>query len=88
MTKAEGNRAVDRAARTIYLQRNPQNDGGWKAVETKGVWHNLARQVLKESFSFADAKDWERLFGMIDDSGHGRFWKALLTEIRDATETT
>jgi cation transport regulator ChaB len=76
-------RTVERVARAIYLQMHGRDGGLWEAVETKEVWHDLARQALKSAFDFADDEDWRRLFGMIDDSAHGRFWKAVMCEIQD-----
>lgn len=38
--------------------------------------------TLREAFSCADAEDWRRLNGFLDDSGHGRFWKAIFAQIR------
>lgn len=32
----------------------------------------------------ADDKDWDHLFRMLPDSGHGQFWKAVFTEVRAA----
>ena len=48
----------------------------------------IERQVGAEPFKAAlrnaDDKDWEHLFRMLPDSGHGKFWKAVMTEIRAA----
>lgn len=33
-----------------------------------------------EAFRNADDEDWLRLFDMIDNSGHGRFWKAVFND--------
>ena len=35
-----------------------------------------------DPFRNADAKDWEQLFKMLPDSGHGKFWKAVLREVQ------
>lgn len=39
---------------------------------------------LRHPFRNADGLDWEHLFRMLPDSGHGKFWKAVLTEARAA----
>lgn len=39
---------------------------------------------LRHPFRNADALDWEHLFKMLPDSGHGRFWKEVLTEAKAA----
>ena len=39
---------------------------------------------VAHAFRYADNLDWEHLLKMIPDSGHGRFWKAVLTEAREA----
>ena len=55
--------------------------------------HELARIIesaadeidrLRHPFRNADALDWEHLFKMLPDSGHGRFWKEVLTEAKAA----
>lgn len=37
---------------------------------------------LVRAFENADDKDWDHLFKMIPESGHGKFWKAVFTEAR------
>lgn len=39
---------------------------------------------LEAPFRNADALDWEHLFKMLPDSGHGQFWKAVMSEARKA----
>ena len=39
---------------------------------------------LRKPFRFADKLDWMQLFDMLPDSGHGKFWKEVLREARDA----
>lgn len=39
---------------------------------------------LLEPFRAADEQDWEWLFDRLGDSGHGRFWKTIFTELRRA----
>lgn len=39
---------------------------------------------LRGPFRNADAKDWEHLFRMLPESGHGKFWKAVLAEMKIA----
>lgn len=41
----------------------------------------LAQEAVKV-VEHADDEDWRRLFTMIDDSGHGRFWKEVLSDWR------
>lgn len=36
------------------------------------------------AFRNADAKDWQHLFLMLPESGHGQFWKAVMLEVRAA----
>lgn len=43
---------------------------------------------LRHPFRNADALDWEHLFKMLSNSGHGQFWKEVLTEARRALETS
>lgn len=52
--------------------------------ETDADW--LARHVrtLRSPFRNADDRDWDYLFTMIPDSGHGRFWIAVMVEMRGA----
>lgn len=39
---------------------------------------------LREPFRHADDMDWDQLFKMLPDSGHGKFWKAVMKEMRVA----
>ena len=39
---------------------------------------------LRRPFRNVDDMDWEHLFNMIPDSGHGKFWKSVLAEVRTA----
>tara|TARA_R110000868_G_scaffold32618_1_gene118771 strand:- start:646 stop:807 length:162 start_codon:yes stop_codon:yes gene_type:complete len=39
---------------------------------------------LRAPFRNVDAKDWEHLFKMLPDSGHGQFWKAVMKEMQAA----
>jgi hypothetical protein len=39
---------------------------------------------LIEPWQAADERDWERLFNALPDSGHGQFWKGILTKHRVA----
>lgn len=41
---------------------------------------------LRQPFRNADDKDWEHLFRMLPQSGHGQFWRSVLTEARAALE--
>ena len=40
---------------------------------------------LERPYRNADDKDWEHLFRMLPDSGHGKFWKDVMREVRAAT---
>lgn len=42
--------------------------------------------ALERPFRNADALDWEHLLKMLPDSGHGQFWKEVLTEARHVLE--
>lgn len=39
---------------------------------------------LEAPYRNADAKDWEWLMNHLGHSGHGQFWKAVMTEARVA----
>lgn len=39
------------------------------------------RDALMEPFRNVYAKDWEHLFAMLPDSGHGQFWKAVMKDL-------
>lgn len=41
---------------------------------------------LEAPYRNADALDWEQLFQMLPDSGHGKFWKAVMAEVRATLE--
>lgn len=41
---------------------------------------------LRYPFRNADALDWEHLFKMLPNSGHGQFWKAVLAEMKTALD--
>lgn len=59
---------------------------GWRDWDDgdKEKWKRLAREALSGAFASADSEDWKRLDGMIDDSGHGRFWQTVFSEIRNS----
>jgi len=38
------------------------------------------KKALAKFFDACDDQDWQRLFAMLDDSGHGKFWKEKLLE--------
>lgn len=44
--------------------------------------------LLRSPFRNADQKDWEWLMERLGDGGHGKFWKAVMTEIRGALDLT
>lgn len=44
--------------------------------------------TLYHAFRNADEKDWEHLFLMLPDSGHGQFWKTVLFEVKTALAST
>jgi hypothetical protein len=53
----------------------------------------VAPMIAAQPFRNADEKDWAHLFAFIPESGHGKFWKAVLMEahaaaIRARGETT
>jgi hypothetical protein len=51
-----------------------------------GLWPERQVDVdaVRHAFRNADAKDWEHLLRYIPDSGHGKFWKAVFAEVREA----
>lgn len=42
-----------------------------------------AAAALAKAFEPADEHDWRHLFSLLPDSGHGTFWRTLLTVARD-----
>lgn len=74
------NRLRDRAAERRRV--------GWEISDamTPGEMEAAAAEIerLRHPFRNADRMDWDHLFRMLPDSGHGRFWKAVLMEMRDA----
>lgn len=40
--------------------------------------------LIDEAFAPVDEKDWDHLFANIPDSGHGQFWKQVLSKARQA----
>ena len=42
----------------------------------------VGRETMTRHFRNADDKDWDHLFRMLPDSGHGKFWKAVMTSVR------
>lgn len=74
-----------------YLEIDPEtNEKRWYGTKGMGVRYvhedRAAEDVerLRHPFRNADALDWEHLFKMLPDSGHGQFWKAALTEAKAA----
>lgn len=52
-------------------------------METYEHMQRLAgRETLRRHFRNADDKDWEHLFRMLPNSGHGKFWKAVMAAVR------
>jgi len=43
---------------------------------------------LRRPFRNADKRDWDLLFRMLPDSGYGRFWKAVLIEMKHALDAS
>jgi hypothetical protein len=41
-------------------------------------------EELRHAFRNADESDWRHLFAVVPDTGRGRFWKAVFTEVRAA----
>lgn len=39
---------------------------------------------LRHPYRAVDDLDWQHLAMMLPDSGHGRFWKAVMAEVRAA----
>lgn len=42
----------------------------------------IGREKLARHFQNADDMDWEHLFKMLPDSGHGKFWRSVLSSVR------
>jgi len=42
-------------------------------------------KILAKFFDDCDDQDWQRLFSMLDDSGHGKFWQEKLKEVYQIT---
>ena len=42
----------------------------------------VGRETMTRHFRNADDKDCDHLFRMLPDSGHGKFWKAVMTAVR------
>lgn len=61
-------------------------DGRMDAPNPYRQWHGRDETVdaVRHAFRNADAKDWEHLLRCIPDSGHGKFWKAVFEEVREA----
>lgn len=49
-------------------------------------WKCAEIERLRDPFRAVDAQDWEFVMGALPDGGRGRFWKAVLTEMRAALE--
>lgn len=41
---------------------------------------------LRAAFRNVDDKDWEHLFKMLPNSGHGQFWRAVMHDAKIALE--
>lgn len=54
------------------------------AFIVKAVNNHDALVKIAEAFRNADAQDWAHLFRFIPESGHGKFWKDVFMEIREA----
>lgn len=39
---------------------------------------------LRRPYRAVDGEDWDFIMGILGDGGRGRFWKAVLTEVRAA----
>ena len=46
------------------------------------IERQVGRETIKRHFRNADDMDWDHLFKMIPDSGHGKFWKEVLMSVR------
>lgn len=49
-------------------------------------WKCAEIERLRDPFRAVDAQDWEFVMGALPDGGRGRFWKAVLGEMRAALE--
>ena len=45
-------------------------------------------KTLRSPYRNVDRKDWEWIMEHLGDSGHGKFWKEVLTEVIGALEFT
>lgn len=46
--------------------------------------YRLDAERLRKPWQAVDAMDWDFVIGALSDGGRGRFWKAVLTEMRAA----
>lgn len=44
--------------------------------------------ALRMPFACVDEQDWDYILGAIGDGGRDRFWKVVLTQMRDALKHT
>jgi hypothetical protein len=71
---------IDHVLAALKEQREHERD----ACATRLTMAELEIERLRHPFRNADKLDWEHLFKMLPDSGHGKFWKAVLTEAKAA----
>ena len=77
-------KGIDPRQDSVYVKK-ADDDIGVTAHSACLITSNEARIAeLEHPFRNADALDWEHLFKMLPDSGHGKFWKAVMTEAREA----
>ena len=48
---------------------------------------NCCPDQVRHAFRNVDEKDWDQLTRMIPNSGHGKFWKAVFAEVREALKS-
>lgn len=53
-------------------------------LESEDARFIVASANVAHAFRKADKMDWEHLLKMLPDSGHGKSWKAVLAEARQA----
>lgn len=83
-TVAHPEAIFDSAGNVVHCETDFRFDYYPSGLATEDARFIVASVNVAHAFRNADKLDWEHLLKMIPDSGHGRFWKAVLTEAREA----
>lgn len=76
--RAETLPELDRALTMLLDRKEPPS------LEETVARHAVTIMQLRNPWRAVDGQDWDYLFSVIPDGGRGRFWKAVLTEMRTA----